>query len=393
VTKEIESLRKQLVIALALFVFTFFCLRATSAQLSGGLAIPKVRNPKAILTFKQTLQLVPSAESESPAQGGLTILKSRIMFRPNTITSYKGEYNDIWSWVPTVTFNTDGTLPSGAHFYVEVAQPGGAAWMKIKCTDGTASGFECNATSDDEKNSTLATGVFPFVIKLRNPLEGTEKTLFTGKAKVEKVLSNEVGPKSVRKFVYYPNLDWNLPIGHVFIDDRDFLNVRFWIRGEATNTIDAHLFYRGQEVGLFEKYGNQYGASRCSSDIDYQPTRDAGPTAPQGAKWQRVNCPFETVATKPNSDAPEWHVLSANPGDYEVKVLRNKRLVRVIKFAIGSDGKIVDNRIAVNNGMGNNFIVVPVQISGEQDGPWDKMAWKTDAFYGNPLTGFNWPPQ
>jgi hypothetical protein len=284
-------------------------------------------------------------------------------------------------------------MPSGAHFYVEVAQPGGAAWIKIKCGAGTNTSFECKADSDEEKNSTLATGVFPFVIKLRNPLEGSEKVVFTGRAKVEKALSNEFGPKSVRKFVYYPNLDWNLPIAHVLIDDRDFLNVRFWIRGEATNTLDAHLFYRGEEVGLFEKYGNQYGASRCSSDIEYQPTRDTGAAAPQGAKWQRVNCPFPTISAKPNSDAPEWHVLSANPGDYEVKVLRNKRLVRVLKFAVGSNGKIVDNSVASNNGLGNNFIIVPVQIIGEQDGVWDKTAWKTEAFFGNPLTGFNWPPQ
>lgn len=296
---------KQLVTALALFVFTFLG--------------PPV-----------------SGESQPAATEEIMIIKTRIMFRPNTITSYKGEYNNIWSWVPTVTFDTEGALPSGAHLYVEVAQPGGAPWMKIKC-DGAGQGVECKADSDAEKNSTLVTGVFPFVIKLRNPLEGSEQTLFTGKAKVEKALANEVGPTSVRKFVYFPNLDWNLPIGHVLIDDRDFLNVRFWIRGEATNTIDAHLFYRGEEVGLFEKYGNQYGASRCSSDIDYQPTRDAGAT--------------------------------------------------------GSDGKIVDNRIAANNGMGSSFIIVPVQISGEQDGPWDKMAWKTDAFFGNPLTGFNWPPQ
>ena len=32
--------------------------------------------------------------------------------------------------------------------------------------------------------------------------------------------------------------------------------------------------------------------------------------------------------------------------------------------------------------------IVPVTIVGDQDGPWDRAAWKTDAFYGNPLTGF-----
>jgi len=33
-------------------------------------------------------------------------------------------------------------------------------------------------------------------------------------------------------------------------------------------------------------------------------------------------------------------------------------------------------------------VIVPVQVIGDQDGMWNKTAWKTDAFYGNPLTGF-----
>jgi hypothetical protein len=32
--------------------------------------------------------------------------------------------------------------------------------------------------------------------------------------------------------------------------------------------------------------------------------------------------------------------------------------------------------------------IYPVTIIGDQDGMWDKAAWKTEAFYGNPLTGF-----
>jgi len=33
-------------------------------------------------------------------------------------------------------------------------------------------------------------------------------------------------------------------------------------------------------------------------------------------------------------------------------------------------------------------VIVPVAILDDQDGPWDKNAWRTGAFYGNPLTGF-----
>jgi hypothetical protein len=74
--------------------------------------------------------------------------------------------------------------------------------------------------------------------------------------------------------------------------------------------------------------------------------------------------------------------LRANPGDYELKVLRNNHLARSIKFTVGSDGKF-DNGIAAANKLGSNR---------DEDGPWNRAAWKTDAFYGNPLTAFTPSP-
>jgi len=72
---------------------------------------------------------------------------------------------------------------------------------------------------------------------------------------------------------------------------------------------------------------------------------------------------------------------------------RNNRLARSLKFSIGSGGQIVGKRIAANNGIANtNFIIVPVAILDDQDGQWDKAAWRTDAFYGNPPTGFTPAP-
>ncbi|MDQ1559055.1 MAG: hypothetical protein QOD32_2115 [Pyrinomonadaceae bacterium] len=401
-------MRKHVLLALASVLIAAFCCQSVPAQLPGGLKIPKLSKPKPTPTpAETTAQPAPSSETRTAAQpsssaappqataGDTTLVKTRIGFWPETLTSYKGEYNNVWSWIPTVTFVPQGPgLPSGGQYYVEVTQPNGAPWVKLKCVgnaDGT--GYDCGNSNDLEKEGTLATGVFPFAIKMRNPLEGTDKTLFTGRAKVEKVLSSGNIPPTSKQFVYYTNQDWNLPIGYVFIGNNDNLYVRFWIRGE-TPGVEAHLFYRGAEVGRFESNGYQYGASRCSPDIEYRPTRDAGAGAPQGAKWARMDCPFQTITTKPNPNNSEWHVISANPGEYEVKVLRNKRLARVLKFSIGSDGQIVDNGIASGNGMaGDNFIFVPVLVVGDLDGVWDRNAWKTDAFYGHALKGFTWPPQ
>ena len=72
-------------------------------------------------------------------------------------------------------------------------------------------------------------------------------------------------------------------------------------------------------------------------------------------------------------------------------MLRNGKLARVAEFTVGADGKIGDNRIAKNNSLGAPRMVLPVQIVGSEDGDWDKTAWKTGAFYGNPLSGFTAP--
>ena len=84
-------------------------------------------------------------------------------------------------------------------------------------------------------------------------------------------------------------------------------------------------------------------------------------------------------------------MLSENAGDYEIKILYKGHLVRSIKFAVDAEGKLVDNGIATSNKLGSDRVIVPVQVIGDQNGQWDRIAWKTDAFYGNPLKGFSVP--
>ncbi len=66
-------------------------------------------------------------------------------------------------------------------------------------------------------------------------------------------------------------------------------------------------------------------------------------------------------------------------------------LCRETKFSIGFDGKFVDNGIIKANQINSTSILVPVKVLGTLDGQWQPMAWRTDAFYGNPLTGFTAP--
>jgi hypothetical protein len=237
---------------------------------------------------------------------------------------------------------------------------------------------------------------------MRNELAGTDATLLTGKMKVEKAPSNLVGPKAAKGLVYFVNHDWNLPIGYVFLTPNDvsgmkkpMLDVAFWTRGPYVGNFEPHLFYQGKEVGKVYLEGREVGKPVCDPEATIEASQTVADTMPQKAAWVRVRCRFFSVLgwDKSGDDTGLFGPLfqiSSNPGEYEVKILRANRLARSLKFTVGADGKF-DNGIATTNKLGRDRVIVPVQILGDQDGVWDRTAWKTEAFYGNPLTGFTAP--
>ena len=95
--------------------------------------------------------------------------------------------------------------------------------------------------------------------------------------------------------------------------------------------------------------------------------------------------------TSSANNTSEIFFLNRNPGEYEVKVLREGELARSAKFTVGADGRLVDNGITQRNNLGGLAMILPVKVIGAADGQWDPSAWKMGAFYGNPLTGFSVP--
>lgn len=342
------------------------------------------------------------AAKNSAAQDQPTIAKDSIQITAFTFNVYKGNYNT-WSWVPRMQYRVNGPIESGSQLYVEFTIPGQGPWVKFDCNTGNIEkGYwwktECGGRDIPEDKGSLYTGPVTFTIKLRNELAGTDSTLFTGKMKVSKAHSNEVGPKAVNQFVYFIDHDWNLPIGYVFLTANDLkgwdlpdFHVAFWVRGEGVR-IEPHLFYQGKEVGKKSYEGEEVGRASCEAEVENTTTHYVEDSLPQKAKWSRILCSFPNVkGSDKTGEGPGMfgplYVLANNPGDYELKVLWNNHLARSIKFTVAPGGKF-DNGIATANKLGSDRVIVPVQIIGDQDGQWDRNAWKTDAFYGNPLTGF-----
>ena len=227
---------------------------------------------------------------------------------------------------------------------------------------------------------------------MRNELKGIDQTLFTGKVKIAKAPDDTGTPaERAKKSFYYPVHDWALPIGYVYQSTEDnSLYTAFWVRGQTYN-IKPHLFYKGKAL--------DYGGNDKSSCQNRVEVGDAYIRSVKPAPiWRLVECQLYTAIVRDagNRDDTRHRVL-ANPGEYEIKVLWDDELARSIKFTVGPDGQLAGGppllyKIDARNDARMTGVMVPVQVIGTQDGPWDRNAWKTEAFYGNPLTGFTPAP-
>lgn len=327
------------------------------------------------------LCLLAAASQPAQAQEPTIDKDSVVVITANISGSLDAPKDKQLQWKPGISFRVNGPISGGSQLWVEFGYPGRKSWAKFDCKTGeVAAGQswhvdECLAS---DRMTTPYVGPVDFSIHLRNELQASETTLFTGKAKAGKF----VGPAGPQYPQFYVDEDWRIPIGYVFYEPDSghratFLNVGFWYRGNPA-TIEAHLFYQGKEIAKAEEIAGNEGTD---------------PTAPDywnSAKhqWGFANCQFIGVyKDDPGEDGydPRFAV-SKNPGEYEVKVLVVHHLARSIKFTVNADGSF-DNGIATANKLGRDRVIVPVQVIGNQ-GPWDRTAWKTGAFYGNPLTGF-----
>jgi hypothetical protein len=343
-----------------------------------------------------------------------SINKPSIQFFIQAHRGYKGD-SETWSWTPVAEFRVNGPFKAGDQLSIEYSLPG-KTW-RYDCNPGEAGSSgawvgvtDCGRNPPDSEAVTY-TGPVDFKIGLKNELEGKSSTLFAGKFKVDKFHEGVVDlPKFKNNFVYYVNYDWTLPFAYVYDEwvynweyrkpvgntsgvtnlNDSRLRAAFWFKGGTGGSgigdiiyskYEAYLFYKGEKVA--DAVGEMSGC-----DVVNRP--DSIQDSPNGYCLRRFSFQNAMLWDKGQYCAPNctYFPMWKNPGEYEIKVLRNGKLARIAKFSFGSDYKIVDTGIGPQNNMGILRIVVPATILSDTDGAWDKNAWKTDAFYGNPLTGF-----
>ncbi|MEO8436718.1 MAG: hypothetical protein ABI596_17605 [Pyrinomonadaceae bacterium] len=294
-----------------------------------------------------------------------------------------------WTWTPSIRFRIYGPIASSDVVWVEYTLPNGKPFVKVQCENISAISDsenivvnDCGFRQEDDQATNL-TGLFGFQIKLANELNGTNKRLFSGKFNVSKNLYNpEKLPDRTRQFYYYVDHDWRLPMAYLGVFYGDLSNDLFcelWLKNRILDQskVLAFLMYNGKQVA----------EASASFTIAATP-----PETPQYS-YQAVQFHFNALVEKPPSDSLEGHFkLYQNPGEYEIKVLRDGKLARTLKFSIGNDGRPVDaNGLVKQNSIAKEGALVPVQVLGDADGVWNKTAWKTEAFWNNPVPGLSIP--
>src|SRR4030095_12800776 len=112
-----------------------------------------------------------------------------------------------------------------------------------------------------------------------------------------------------------------------------------------SNMCAPTLLKKGAEVGRIMYEGEQVGKASCESDVDNNTTHFVDEKdAPQKAKWARVARSFNNVRgwdrwVEERGMFGALYQMDKIPGEYELKVLRNNKLARSVKFAVPAGGK------------------------------------------------------
>ncbi|MCA1634267.1 MAG: hypothetical protein LC802_11385 [Acidobacteria bacterium] len=89
------------------------------------------------------------------------------------------------------------------------------------------------------------------------------------------------------------------------------------------------------------------------------------------------------------SRVPNTTATNDASGEYTVKVFYKNQQIRETKFVVDAKGAIAQNTFSGQIFLPSHKVLVPAKVMGNEK--WNPAAWKTDMFYGNPLTGFNVP--
>ena len=401
---------KKVIILIAIAVTQISVSRDAMSQFNINLpTIPKVKKPK---PDKVRAEI---GETNNTTTGPVK-RSSKLLYEPhwpngtpvflkNSVYIQAKSHDEYWkmagqrnysSWVPVLSFSQFYNNDKGLNYTAEYFNPDGTPWYSERleqsrqAADQTVS-FESPSPWGGvlDSKSTAGTGVYSFKITDQD----TKQIVFQGKFKVGK-FSTSSGPQEKNKAAFFVDHDWLMPFAmigfHHSLDEVGGMMPEFsiWIKGPASaDELEGRIYYKGQQIASSKDPETASGVS----DYDERSVDYAVSHAPANywKRWQFQfgNFRFDNNGSFNRDYYPKAHYADKNPGDYTVKIFRGGVQIRELSFTIGPDGRFVTPGYSSQIYMPYYRFLVPVKVSGTAE-KWNAAAWKTDAFYGNPLTGF-----
>ena len=377
---------------------------------------PKTEPPKTDSSRPADVPAITSPASTGPKSSGVQSTRiygpvkpdDRQLLIKDSIYIQADTHKDYWkmpgqkysSWVPRVKLNVffrGYTVPYVAEYF----KPDGSLWFTEPLEQGWPGDiftvpFESNRSNTNkvrETISTVATGVYG--IKVTNA--NTKEIVFHGKFKVGKFLPPY---RSTNEFEFYVDHDWVMPIGFISYHESNFrgagyggftMSVSMWFKKampDREHGLEARILYKNQTIATTADGGGHFvsGFRRAS---------DAANMSAELYHWQLWDFRWKRVIVDNGGgynpdNHPNAFLLDKNPGEYTIKVYHKGVQVREAKFTVGSDGRIVDGGYARPDYLTYHKVIIPVAVIGPAE-KYNAAAWKTEAFYGNPMIGFAAP--
>ncbi len=385
-------------------------LGANDAAAQFNIKIPKINKPK---VEKPKVEQPTSGDNSSPnpskKSGGdvgfmpkprptsiPVFLKHAVEVKPYRGTSYWKTPNerDHSSWMPLIRFGLFYDQSETIRYNVEWLKPDGSLWFSQPVED-TQTRFSGEIF---DTKSTDAGGLYGF--RLLNAK--TKEVVYQGKFNVKKMPLFPNDPKMKNNVTFYTDNDWILPYGYVGFEDNASWEkdpqptVYLWFKGGVKREdLEARLFHNNQQIASTDDAGSSIEEGslfdeRRNQDNCFQQTEICGYQIWKFT-WKMSIESFNKEASVGNYVRYENTLYTKDkPGEYTVKIFHKGVQVREAKFTVQPNGWLEANKFADQVPMRNYRALIPVKVMGTLD-KWNPAAWKTESFYGNPLSGFNVP--
>ena len=405
---------KKYALVISVVIATSACLQTAAAQITINLPkLPKVGKQKPDRPSTDTATTDVSGNGNG--SNGLTKANSKLIYepqRPNatpvlvktSVYVQAKVHDEYWkmpgqpysSWVPSLRFDSFYNNEKSLNYQVAYFNSDGSPWYTEKLEQGTAGAdrtvrFQSPSPYGGvlDTKSTNGTGVYSFKI---TDLD-RNSVIYEGKFTVGK-FGKTSNPRERNKVDFFVDHDWLMPFASIgFHHSLDEIGgmpplVSVWLKGPVeASELEGRVFYKGQQIASTKDKDGSSGVS----DYDERMSEYAPPFAPE-KRWKRWefqwgNFLYDNNGSFNHDNYPKAHYVDKNPGDYVVKIFRNGEQIRELSFSIGADGRVVVPAYMSGTFLPYYRVLLPAKVLGTSE-KWNVTAWKTEAFYGNPLPGF-----